>query len=238
MGLKRDDDKEFKLTFPEDYGRKELAGKEALYKVKIIEVKEEKLPPLDEEFAKGMNPEFKTVADLKGRVSASLKERAEKTAMQDFEDTLIKDATKMSQVAYPPVLVDIEVERMINQQLKRWQYASRSPEEFQDRLSKISVDNLRKEYRPAAEERVQWSLVLGQVALSQKIDVIDKEIDVHIESLVKGAEDEAEENKRLNTEESREQVRQVLLTAKIMDHLKEVAGGPVRKTKKKQKETK
>jgi FKBP-type peptidyl-prolyl cis-trans isomerase (trigger factor) len=141
-------------------------------------------------------------------------------------------------VAYPPVLVDIEVERMINQQLKRWQYASRSPEEFQDRLSKISVDDLRKEYRPAAEERVQWSLVLGQVALSQKIDVIDKEIDVHIESLVKGAEDEAEENKRLNTEESREQVRQVLLTAKIMDHLKEVAGGPVRKTKKKQKETK
>jgi hypothetical protein len=85
---------------------------------------------------------------------------------------------------------------------------------------------------------VQWSLVLGQVALSQKIDVIDKEIDVHIESLVKGAEDEAEENKRLNTEESREQVRQVLLTAKIMDHLKEVAGGPVRKMKKKQKETK
>ena len=238
VGLKRDEAKEFKLTFPEGYGSKEMAGKEALYKVKIIEVKEEKLPPLDDEFAKGMNPEFKTVADLKGRISASIKERAEKTAMQDFEDTLIKEATKMSQVAYPPVLVDIEVERMINQQLKRWQYASRSPEEFKDRLSKMSVDSLRKEYRPAAEERVQWSLVLGQIALAQKIGVIDKEIDGHIENLVKGAEDEAEEKNRLNTEESREQVRQVLLTAKIMDHLKEVAGDPARKTKKKQKETK
>jgi trigger factor len=238
VGLKRDEDKEFKLTFPDGYGRKELAGKEALYKVKILEVKEEKLPPLDDEFATGMNPEFKTLADLKGRVSASLMERAETAAMQEFEDALIKEATKMSQVAYPSVLVDIEVERMINQQLKRLQYASRSPEEFQDRLSKTPVDTLRKEYRTGAEERVNWSLVLGQIALAQKIGVIDKEIDEHIEKLVKGAEDEAEGKQKLNTEESREQVRQVLLTAKIMDHLKEVAGGPAKKTKKKQKETK
>jgi trigger factor len=238
VGLKRDQDKEFKLTFPDGYGRKELAGKEALYKVKILEVKEEKLPPLDDEFATGMNPEFKTLADLKGRVSASLMERAETAAMQEFEDALIKEATKMSQVAYPSVLVDIEVERMINQQLKRLQYASRSPEEFQDRISKTPVDTLRKEYRTGAEERVNWSLVLGQIALAQKIGVIDKEIDEHIEKLVKGAEDEAEGKQKLNTEESREQVRQVLLTAKIMDHLKEVAGGPAKKTKKKQKETK
>jgi trigger factor len=238
VGLKRDEDKEFKLTLPDGYGRKELAGKEALYKVKILEVKEEKLPPLDDEFATGMNPEFKTLADLKGRVSASLMERAETAAMQEFEDALIKEATKMSQVAYPSVLVDIEVERMINQQLKRLQYASRSPEEFQDRISKTPVDTLRKEYRTGAEERVNWSLVLGQIALAQKIGVIDKEIDEHIEKLVKGAEDEAEGKQKLNTEESREQVRQVLLTAKIMDHLKEVAGGPAKKTKKKQKETK
>jgi trigger factor len=238
VGLKRDESKEFKLTFPEGYGRKELAGKEALYKVKIIEVKEEKLPPLDDEFAKGMNPEFKTVADLKGRVSASLKERGDKTSMQEFEDSLIQEATKMSQVTYPPVLVDMEVERMINQQLKRIQYASRSPEEFQERLSKTPVDDLRKEYRPGAEERVKWSLVLGQIALAQKIGVTDKEIDEHIEKLIKESEDEAEAKKKLTTEESREQVKQVLLTAAIIDHLKAVASGPAKKTKKKQEEAK
>ena len=239
LGMKRDEERQFSLKFPDGYGRSELSEKEASFRVKVFEVKEEKLPELDDEFAKGVNPEFETLEALRQQVSANLKQRAQDKARQDFEDRVIEAATKMSRVEYPPVLVDMEVDRMVGQQVQRWQIAARSPEEFRERLIQTPVEKLREEYRPSATERVTQSLVLGQIAVEEKIEVSDQEVDNHILRLTEGdAEDKEEQQKKLDTPENREHIRQLLLTRKIIERLAEIARGSAKKIKKKQKEAK
>lgn len=239
LGMKRDEERQFSLKFPDGYGRSELSGKEASFRVKVFEVKEEKLPELDDEFAKGVNPEFETLEALRQQVSTNLKQRAEDKVRQDFEDRVIEAATKMSRVEYPPVLVDMEVDRMAGQQVQRWQMAARSPEEFRERLIQTPVEKLREEYRPSATERVTQSLVLGQIAVEEKIEVSDQEVDKHIERLTEGAaEDKEEQQKNLDTPENREHIRQLLLTRKTIERLAEITRGSAKKIKKKQKEAK
>lgn len=239
VNMKRDEEKEFKLTFPKDHSKSELAGKKALFRVKVLEIKEEKLPPLDDEFAKGIDLELKTVEVLRQRVSDNIKQRAKEKAWEDFEDKVIDTAVEMSQIEYPPVLLDMEVDRMLNQQLERLQMTTKSPEEFQQRLSEMPVEKLREEFRPIAEKRLVRSLVLGKIAVEEKIKASDKEVDAEIELLTKDTtENKDEQRKLLNTAENREQMRQMLLTRKTIAGLLKIARGSAkntaRKTKKKE----
>ena len=104
-GMNRDEEKEFKLQFPSDYSRDELAGKEPSFKVRVIEIKQEILPELNNEFVKQLGPELKTVAALRKEVTGNLKLRAEEKARTDFEERVIEAVTDLSQVTFPPVLV-------------------------------------------------------------------------------------------------------------------------------------
>lgn len=247
IGLKRDGEKEFNLTFPKDYPKEKLVGKEALFKVKVIEVKEEKLPLLDDELAKGLDPELKTLQALRQRITSNLKYRAEEKAGQEFENEVIDAAIKMSKVEYPPLLLDMEVDHMISQQMRQLQQTVSSAEEFRQRISQMPAEKIREEMRPKTKERVVRSLVLGKIAAAEKIKVSDKEIKAEIELLTKdtAAEKKEEQLKLLNTDENREQLKQMLVMRKTIETLLDKAkgGGPrkkkaSRKTKKKEKEAK
>lgn len=234
--MKRDEEKGFKLTFPKDHPKAELVGKEASFRVKIIEVKEEKLPELDDELAKGLDPELKTLEALRQRIATNLKHRAEDKARQDFEDEVIGAAVKMSRVEYPPLMVDVEVDRMIGQQMQQLQRQVSSPEEFRQRLSEMPAAKVRQEMRPAAEERLVRSLVLAKIATEEKIEVSDKEIGAEIELLTQdtAAENKEEQLKLLNAAENREQLKQMLLMRKTIEGLLDRAKGATRRAKKKQ----
>lgn len=234
VDMKRDEEKKFNLTFSKDHSKSELAGKKASFRVKVIEIKEEKLPPLDDEFAKEMDLELKTVEALRQRVSDNMKQQAKEKAKDDFEDRVIDAAVEMSRIEYPPFLLDMEVDGMLNQQLNRLQMTTKSPEEFQQRLSEMPVEKLREEFRPVAEKRLVRSLLLGKIAAEEKIKVSDKEVDAEIKLLTKDAtENRDEQRKLLNTAENREQMKQVLLTRKTIAGLLEIAGGSVKNIAKK-----
>ena len=239
LGMKRDEEKGFKLTFPKDHPEAELVGKEASFRVKIIEVKEEKLPELDDELAKGLDSELKTLEALRQRIATNLKHRAEEKARQDFEDEVIGAAVKMSRVEYPPLMVDVEVDRMIGQQMQQLQQQVSSPEEFRQRLNEMPAAKVRQEIRPAAEERLTRSLVLAKIATEEKIEVSDKEIDAEIELLTQdtAAENKEEQLKLLNAAENREQFKQVLLMRKTIEGLLDRAKGATRRAKKKQNDS-
>ncbi len=121
VGMKKDEEKEFNLTFPADYPNKTVAGKEGRFKVRLHEIKEEKLPELNDAFASQVSPELKTLDALKQEADKSLKLRAEERSRMDFEEKLINAVVEQSKVEYPPVLIDLEINRILNEQARQLQ---------------------------------------------------------------------------------------------------------------------
>jgi len=224
-GMKRDEEKEFKLQFPSDHPQSDLAGKEASFKVKVAEIKQEILPELNAKFAKQINPDFKTLNSLRKQVSTSLKARAEERAKIDFEERVIEAAVDLSQVEFPSILVEMEVDHLVEEQSRRWQ-GSKGLDEYLSSINKTEKE-LREELHPLATKRVTRSLVLGKVAEEEKIEVSDSEIHAEIETMTKDAADNKDElQKFLNTPQAHESINQFLITRKTIQRLVDVAKSP------------
>ena len=223
VGMERGGAKEFKLQLPPDYPRSELAGKEPLFKVRVSEIKQMKLPELNDEFARQISSDFKTLDSLREQVSANLRLRAEETARIDFEERVIEAVVDLSQIEFPPVLVEMEIDRLLNQQAQRWQMGGRDLEQYLKSINKTG-EELREELRPLATKRVTSSLVLGKIAEEEKIEVGAPEIDAEIESMAKNATENKDElHQFLNTPPARESIRQILITRKTIQRLVEIA---------------
>ncbi len=218
------EEKEFTLQLPQDYPRAELAGKEARFKVKVTEVKQLRLPKLNSEFARLVNPELKTLASLRKRLSTNLRLSAEQKAKEEFEERVIDAVVDLSKVEFPPVLVDTEIARLIDQQA-RWLQAGGGLEEYLRQINKTG-EELREELRPLATKRVSRSLVLGKVAEEEKIEVTDTEIEAELENIIQSASGDKEEmRKRLDSPQARSSIEQLLTTRKTIQRLVEIAGG-------------
>ncbi|MBA7564545.1 MAG: trigger factor [Dehalococcoidia bacterium] len=231
IGMKVGEEKEFKLQLPQDYSQTELAGKEAGFKVKINEVKQQHLPRLDKEFAKLVSPDLKTMAALKKRLISNLTIQAEQKAREAFEEKVIDAVVDLSKVEFPPVLADSELERLMEQQARWMQESGLGLEEYLGRINKTE-EELREELRPVAAKRVTRSLVLGKVAEAEKIEVTDEEITADLEKLVQGSENKVEMKERISLPQVRGSMEQMLATQKTVQRLAEIAGGSVDARKK------
>jgi trigger factor len=230
--MKRDQEKEFKLSFPPDFSQPALAGKEVEFKVKLLEVKEEKLPELNDALAAEIEPQFKTLAELRQRVEENMKLRAEDKAARDFENELIDEAVKISKVAYPPILVEAEIDNLVSRQLQELQRHVSSQEEFNRKLAETPPEKVREAQRPEAEERVIRALVLGKIATEEGLKVDEKEVKAEIDYLTRDITDidKAEAQKKaLNTPENLNQIYNMLLTRKTINLLTERAKGGAKK---------
>jgi len=237
-GMKKGEEKEFKLKLSSDYPKTELAGKEPSFKVRVVEIKQEIMPELNNEFVKQLGPELKTVAALKKEVASNLKLRAEEKARADFEERVIEAVTDLSQVAFPPVLVEMEIHRLIDEQSRRFQMQGGNLEEYLKSVNK-SEEQLHEELHPLATKRVTHSLVLGKVAEEEKIEVGESEIDAEIENMLKSAtENKGELQKVMNNPQSRGSMKQILMTRKTIGRLVEIAQCSKASTERKKKEAK
>ena len=223
--VKIGEDKEFKLQFPPDYPKSELAEKEASFKVKVAEIKQEKLPELNNELAKRINSDFKNLDSLRERVTANLKLNAEETAKANFEQRVIEAVAGLTELEFPLVLVEMEIDCLIREQLRRWQMNNTGLEEYLRSINKTD-EKLREELRPSATKRVTQSLVLDKIAEEAKIEASDAEIDAEIENMTKNATENKDElNKFLSTPQARQSVRQLLITRKTVKRLVKIAEG-------------
>jgi len=225
VGMGRDEEKEFQLQFPPDYPKGELAGKTARFKVKVIEIKQEVLPELNDELAKEIDPNFKTLDSLREQVLADLRLRADEKARIDFEERVVEAVVDITEVEFPPVLVEMEVDRLLNQRLQRWQTGG-GLEEYLSRINKTE-EEIREELRPLATRRTIWSLVLEEVTEAEKIKVSDSEIDTEIKNMTKDTDEgkKGELEEFLNTPQARESIKQTLMTRKTIQRLVEIAQG-------------
>lgn len=223
-GMTQGEDKEFKLQIPADYSRSELAGKEPWFRVTVTEIKQERLPELNDELAKQINPEFETLDILREKVSTELRQQAEEKAKIDFEEKVIQQVVELAQVEFPPILVEMEVDRLVNEQSRRLQMGGQGLEGYLKSVNQTEAE-LREELKPLATKGVTRSLVLGKVAEEEKIEVSDSEIDAEIEEMIKNTEKKDELQKYLNSPPSRESIKRLLITRKTIRRLVEIAEG-------------
>lgn len=232
LGMKRDKEKKFKLKLAKDHPDKEQAGKEAAFTVKVVEIKEEKLPELNDDFAKGIAPGAETLAALKERISSDLKKGAGERARIEFEERVIDAAVKLSEVKFPTILIDMEVDQMIRQELQYWQRAAKSKEEYLERLEQTPEAELKEKFRPVAIQRVTDSLVLDEIAKAEKIEVNDAEVMAKIERMLENAGEKKEEQRELlSSPQPRGRITQMLVTEKTVQRLVEIAKGSGKKAK-------
>lgn len=225
VGMKRDEEKEFKLQFPSDYSRGELAGKEPSFKVRIVGIKQEILPELNDDFARQVNPDFETLDALRERVTTNLRLGAEEKARIDFEGRVIEAVVNLAQVEFPAILVEMEIDRLLNEQSRHLSMRGEDLEKYLKNINKTG-EQLREELHPLATKRVTRSLVLGKVAEEEKVEVSDSEIDAEVEDTLKSATKNKEKLQQfLNTPRSRDSIKQLLITRKTIQRLVGIAEG-------------
>ena len=226
LEMNKGDEKEFQLKFPEDYAQKELAGKEVSFKVSILEIKEENLPEVNDEFATQVDAEIENVEKLRERIFTDLKNRAEERAQKDFEDKAVESLVEISDIQFPPVMTDYEVHQLMNDQERRLQSQGLSMEQML-RSSGKTEEEMHDEFHPVAEKRVAQSLALGKLTEAESIVVEESDIDIEIAETMKnfpsGNTEQLE--KAFSSEEARNSIRQVLLTRWTLKRLVDIVKG-------------
>jgi trigger factor len=238
LKMKRDKEKEFSLKLSSNYHKKELAEKEVLFKVKILEIKEEILPEINDDFAKSLGPGIENIEELKKEIKDNLKSSAEGKAKASFEDKLIETLIEKSELEYPSIMVDMEVNNLISQYLQQLSMSIKDRGQYEQILEKMPRDELINRYRPLAIKRVSSNLVLQKVAEAENIEVNDAEIDAEIEQITQDAGDGKNEQKKYyNSPKNRDYIKNVLTMQKTVQRLVDIAQG-TRKKNTKQKEAK
>ena len=181
IGKNSGDDVDVKVTFPEDYNAKDLAGKEALFKVKINEIKEKELPELDDEFASEVS-EFDTMAEYREDVKKNLAEKKEKEAKDKKEDAVIEAIIKDSKMDIPEAMVETQARTMVNDYARRLQSQGLSLEQY-FMFTGLDMDKFTDQMKEGARKRIESRLILEAVVKAENFEVTDEEYEKELERI-------------------------------------------------------
>ena len=185
VGAKAEDVVNVNVTFPEEYQAADLAGKDALFVVTVHEVKAKEVPALDDEFAKDIDEEVETLAELKDKVKARLttsKEDAAKDAKEDAAIAAVVDNASVEGGQIPDSMIHEDVHRQMNQFFASMQQQGISPELYYQ-ITGSSEDDLHKQYEEGAERRVKTNLVLEAIVKAENIKPSADDIAAEVKSL-------------------------------------------------------
>ena len=233
VGAKVGDDVDVKVTFPEEYQAKELAGKEAIFKCAVKKIEAKELPELDDDFAKDVS-EFDTLAEYKEHVKTNLVEKKENEAKHAKEDAAVDKIIENAQMDIPEAMLETQCRQMLDDFSRRMQSQGLSMDQYLQ-FSGLTVDGLKEQVRPEALTRIQSSLVLEQIAKEENIEVSDADVDAEIEKMAKNYGMEADKLKEYMGEGEKESMKRELAITKavelIMDNIKERAKAKTKKEK-------
>ena len=174
IGMKIDEEKDIKVKFPEEYFSKELAGKDAVFKVTLHEIKKKELPKLDDELAKDVS-EFDTLEELKASIKEKLEEQNKQREKYETQEAVIKAVSEKAKVEIPSGMIEIEVDNMLKDIETRLSYQGLKLEQYLQMMGKTE-EEIRKEYEPQAIEAIKSRLVLEAVIKKEKIEATEEEI--------------------------------------------------------------
>ena len=215
IGMKIDEEKEINVTFPEEYFSKDLAGKEAMFKVKLHEIKKKELPTLDDEFAKDVS-EFDTLEELKKSIKEKLEEQNTSRAKYETEDAAIKAVCDNVKIEIPSGMVETETDNMIRDIEQRLMYQGLNLTQYLQMMQKTEAD-MRKEFEEQATQTVKTKLVLEAIIKAEKIEASEDEIKAKAEEMAKNYGRDAEE--MLKNDALKVYIADTLKTEKAVDFI-------------------
>ena len=207
IGAEIDKETEIKVTFPEDYQAEELAGKEAVFKCTVHQIKAKELPELDDDFASDVSESCETLEDYKAEVKAKIKERKEREGRQKKEDQAVEQAIENSQMDIPQPMIDLEAKQLADDFARRiMQQGMKIEQYFQ--LTGLSEEQLIDELKPQAEKRIRTRLVLEAVVAAENIEVSDERLDEELQKMADSYQMEVEKLKEFMGENEKKQMKE------------------------------
>ena len=221
VGHESGDKFDLKLTFPKDYGVKDLAGAKVVFETLLKQVNEVTKPKIDDDLAKKCGP-FKTLKELKEDIKKNLKLQEEHRAEEKFKDALIAELVKVSKIPVPEILMEDQL-KLIKEDMTR-NAASRgisSLEEFVEKSGE-TMENWEKEARKVAESRVKASMALQNLAIKEKITVSDEEVSAKLAELREIYKKSEEATKSLKDPNVKMDIKNRMTLEKTLDYLVKV----------------
>ena len=225
IGHKAGEDVDVEVTFPENYQAEDLAGKPAVFKCHIHEVKGKDIPKLDDEYVADTT-EFETVEEYKASVKERLENNKKAEGRRAQEDEAIAKIVEDSEMEIPDAMLDYQVENMINDFANNMAQQGLSLQQYMQ-FTGMTMDSFREQVRPDALSRTQSSLVLEAIAKAENIEVADADVDAKLEEMSKQYGMELDQIKNLVGESEKESMKKDIAIEKaielIMDNVKESA---------------
>lgn len=219
IGKNTGDELDVNVTFPEEYHAAELAGKPAVFKVKINEIKMEELPELDDEFAQDVS-EFDTLDEYKEDVKKKIAERKETEGKRAQENEAIDNIVEVSEMEIPDVMVDTQARSMIDDFANRISQQGLSMEQYMQ-FSNTTIDQMLEQMKPEALKRIQSTLVLEEIVKKEDIQVSDEDIDAEVEKMAGMYGMDAGELKEYMGDSEKESMKMELAIQKAVDFVME-----------------
>ena len=215
IGKKIGEEAEIHVTFPGDYHAKELAGKPAVFKVTVKEIKVKELPNLDDEFAQDVS-EFNTLEEYKADLEKTIRERKEKDAKRAKEDAVVEKIIENSQMEIPQAMIDSQARQMADEFAQRLQMQGMQMDQYLQ-YTGLDADKFVETTKPQALKRIQTRLVLEAVVKAENIQVPDEELEKEFEEMAKAYQLETDKLKELIGEKEKEQMKMDLAVSKAVD---------------------
>ena len=205
VGMNVGEEKDITVTFPEEYHAPDLAGKEAVFHVKVREVQVKELPALDDEFAKDVS-EFDTLDELRADKRKMMEERAAENEKAARENLCIKAVCDNATVEIPAVMIDRQVNYMLQDIAYRLSMSGISLEDY-CKFSGSDIDSMRESYKPEAENRVKMQLVIEAVGKAENVACTDEELEADVAAYAEQNNTSVEEFKKQLTESDYDYLR-------------------------------
>lgn len=215
VGKNAGDEVEVNVTFPEQYQAEELAGKPAVFKVKINEIRAKELPELNDEFVQDVS-EFDTMAEYREDTKKKLQERKENAAKGTKEDEAIQKIIDKSKMEIPEAMIDMQAENMIEEFAQRISAQGMSFDQYMQ-FSGMTIDKMKEQVRPEALQRIQSSLVLEQIAKEENIVASDEDVDAEVEKMASMYGMKAEDLKNYMGDSEKESMKRDIAVKKAVE---------------------
>ena len=198
---------EINVTFPEEYQAEELAGKAAVFKCTVHEIKAKEIPELDDEFVSDVSEESETVDAYKAEVKAKIKDRKEREGRQKKEDQAVEQAVANAQIDIPDPMIDLQTKQMADDFARRIMQQGMSLEQY-FQFTGLSEEKMMEEFRPQAEKRIRTRLVLEAVVAAENIEVSDERLDEELKKMADSYQMEVEKLKEFMGDNEKKQMKE------------------------------
>jgi len=221
IGVAAGEEREVKVTFPEEYHSEDLAGKEAVFKCKVHEIKETELPEIDDDFAKDVS-EFDTLEELKDQIREKLEKNAAEKAEYETKNAVLEKVYEANEIDIPDVMVEDQIDDMIREFDQQLRYQGMDIQKYFEYLNK-DVKDFRDELKPDAYKKVKTRLVVEAVADAENLSATDEEVEKEMASMSEMYKIEPEKLKSMMNDENMTYLKKDIKNRKAIDYMFENA---------------